>query len=154
MGVDVAYVSDYVDNHQQMASDLKENEAELNTLLNMKQNFVSTSQNELQFERLKQNIEHMEQKWLKLKRTVEQRICVAADYLVFVKQVNQFRGLGADLQELFKTLSMNATSDTLFENHVQEKMHAFERLHRDLMKNGTNSISILKQVNRLKHMTI
>lgn len=96
----------------------------------------------------------IEQKWNKLKRTVEQRILVASDYLEFIKIVNQFRNLALDLQELFKTASdhsvlvsaSNSKSDSVFEQHVQDKMRIFEKYYEDLLQKGRISVTTIRKV--------
>ena len=80
---------------------------------------------------------------------MQRRIAVCTNYLQFVKQTNQFRGLALDLQELFKaladySLNQSKTNDSVLEHRVQEKMQIFEALYRDLIQNGHHSISLLK----------
>ena len=164
IGKDIAYVSDYLDNHQQMESDLKENEIEYNAVQRMKDALLKSLEDseydyEIQSEQIKKNIELMEFKWNKLRRSVHNRIQVASNYLVFVKKLNQFRNLALDLQELFKTLvdyttvrttspastKSSGTSESVLEQRVEEKMHVFEALYRELIDTGNDSISILKK---------
>jgi hypothetical protein len=153
IGKDIAYVSDYLDNHQQMESDLKENEIEYNAIQRMKDSLLKSLDDseydyEIQSEQIKKNIELMKFKWNKLRKSVSNRITVASNYLVFVKKLNQFRNLGLDLQELFKTASSNSTkssgTDSVLEQRVEEKMHVFEALYHELIRTGHESISILK----------
>lgn len=154
MGVDIAYVSDYVDNHQQMNSDLKENEEDFKNVLRITENILKKCDTEEQRTQIKKNVEQMEQKWNRLKRTVEQRIIVSSDYLQFVKLLNQFRNSALDLQELFKKLNdhthmlSSTSSDSVLEHHVQEKMQSFESLYREVIKQGQKSIHILRNVSK------
>lgn len=148
MGVDVAYVSDYVDNHQQMEIDLKENEVEFKKLKQKAESLFKSE--ETQLSQMRKNLDTIEQKWNKLRHTVEQRIHVASDYLEFIKIVNQFRSLSVDLQELFKTVNDHLTqtshsSDSIFELHVQDKMRIFEKYYEDVLKKGRVSINTLRE---------
>ena len=147
MGVDIAYVSDYMDNHQQMMYDLKENENEFNNVIKTSESILKQIETEKQQIEIRQNIEIMQQKWHKLKKSVEKRILVAEDYLTFVKQLNQFRNLALDLQELFKNLSdhLSNSSDSIFEQHVQEKMSKFESLYKEVVLQGQTCIAALKK---------
>ena len=155
IGVDIAYVSDYLDNHQQMELDLKENQLELNSLKELKEVLIKTlssstsDEDQLQIETIRKNLDLMETKWNKLKRSVQNRIVIASNYLVFVKQKNQLRSLALDLQELFKALAdyslTHNNSDFVLENRVQEKMQIFENLYKELIRNGHDSISLLKK---------
>jgi hypothetical protein len=147
MGVDIAYVSDYVDNHQQMMCDLKENENEFNNVLRTTENVMEKVETSDQREGIMKNVDIMKQKWYKLKKSVEQRIVVAEEYLKFVKFLSQFRNLALDLQELFKNLSEHLTTDadTIFEQHVQEKMRSFESLFKDVTQQGQTCMTMLKQ---------
>jgi hypothetical protein len=154
MGVDITYVSDYIDNHQQMQSDLKENEIEFEKLKRLSENLLRTCKSEEQTSDIKRSMELIDSKWTKLRRSVEHRILVAIDYLEFVKTLNQFRNLALDLQELFKTFtdynliisSSSNDSQSVFEKHVQEKMQLFETVHNELKKKGQQMISTLKKV--------
>ena len=152
MGVDISYVSDYVDNHQQLEMDLRENEAELKKLRLIADNLFKNGLDQTKLSKITENLDSLEHKITKLKKSVEQRVVVAADYLVFVKLVNQFRNLALDLQELFKTINEYSTgpdfnSDTVFEQHVQDKMKIFEKIFRDVNRAGQDSILLLKNVN-------
>lgn len=99
-------------------------------------------------------METIEQKWNKLIRTVDNRILVASDYLQFIKILNQFRNLALDLQELFKSVgdqssfiaTASLSGNSVFEQHVQEKLKLFEKVYSDLFKKGTHSIELLKNV--------
>lgn len=153
IGVDIAYVSDYLDNHQLMESDMKENELELSSLKKMKDSLVrsasSSEEDQAQLDAIQKNLDLMETKWYKLKHSVQNRIVIATNYLVFVKQKNQLRSLALDLQELFKALAdyslTHTKSDSVLENRVQEKMQTFESLYRDLIRNGANAVDVLKK---------
>ncbi len=149
MGSDITYVSDYVDNHQQMDTDLKENLVELNKLRE-RAHRLYTEFNEEQCLQIRKSMEHLESKWSKLKKSVEERIIVANDHLRFIKLHNQFRNSALDLQELFKTASDCVTNvvggKTIFEQRVQEKMINFEMLYRDLVNQGKFVIEMLKKV--------
>ena len=93
-------------------------------------------------------MEKIEEKCSKVRKTVVSRIEIAREYLEFVKQLNQFRNLTTDLQEIFKSLSSNTSSTTelVFEKHVSEKMKIFEKLFTDLSTRGQSSIALLKNV--------
>ncbi len=90
----------------------------------------------------------IEEKYNKLRKTVEKRINVAIEYLDFIKKLDQFRNLSVDLQELFKSLIIHISSidEHVFEAHVNEKMHLFENLFKDLNFKGQSSIILLKNV--------
>lgn len=144
MGVDVAYISDYLDNHQSLSCDIRDNEQEFNHLARLKNSFVSSCDEPSHVSKVTNNFEMIETKRTKLKKCVERRIEIASDYLAFVKRICQFRNLGLDIQELFKTLANNSTSDSI-ENHVQEKMQTFELLHRDTNSSGKRLLATLAQ---------
>jgi len=147
MGTDIAYVSDYMDNHQQMMYDLKENETEFNNVVKTTESVIQNVDTMEQREEIKKNVEIMKHKWYKLKKSVEQRIAAAEEYLKFVKHLSQFRNLALDLQELFKSLNEHLTNnaDTIFEQHVQEKMRTFETLFKEVVLQGQTCVSTLKQ---------
>ena len=144
MGVDVAYISDYLDNHQSLSCDIRDNEPEFINLVRLKDLFIGSCESSSQISKVTGNFEMLEQKRSKLKKCVERRIELATDYLKFVKRISQFKNLGLDIQELFKTLANNPTSDSI-ENHVQEKMQSFELLERETTSNGNSLLSTLKQ---------
>lgn len=152
MGLDVSYVSDYVDNHQLMDADLKENRIELDRLKENSDVLIKTIQDEEEIKNIRKNMEIIEQKWSKLEKSVEKRIAVSSDYLQFIKLLNQYRNLSLDLQELFKTFANHSissnieNSDNLFEQHVQEKMLVFEKLYKELLQKGQVSVELLKNV--------
>jgi hypothetical protein len=170
MGVDIAYVSDYVDNHQQMKTDLKvykswniylfslsfnntsnrvkESEPEFRNLEIFTENLLKNSTHyEENRQQIRQNMDSISQRWHKLNRTVDNRIVVSSDYLKFIKSLNQFRNLALDLQELFKTAGLqNLASSSMLEQHVQEKLKSFEKLYADVMNNGTHTIELLRKV--------
>ena len=149
MGVDVRYVSDYVDNHQQMESDLKENLIELNKLREKANNLLKNCQtDEPQVSQIRKNMERIEKKWANLKKSVEQRIIIAADHLEFIKLLNKFRNSALDLQELFKTASdymSNINSNNIFEQRLQDKMNHFEMNYKELVGKGKLVIEMLKK---------
>lgn len=146
MGTDVSYVSDYVDNHQQMSLDLRESEQEFQKLNKLKDSFLLTCDDQKHAQKVQENFTTMHHKLDKLKNSVERRIKVADNYLLLVKKIGQFRSLALDLQELFKSLSVNASSESIFENHVQEKIESFEQLYRELMHSGQILLDCLNQV--------
>jgi hypothetical protein len=141
-----------------MKIDMKENEIEFNNVRHLKdsllKSMLANNENEEHQKLIKKNVESMEIKWEKLRNSVQNRIVVASNYLIFVKQINQFRSLSLDLQELFKTLadysnntsskSSSLNTSSVLEQRVHEKMQTFENLYRELIRNGHNSISILK----------
>ena len=147
MGTDIAYVSDYVDNHQQMMYDLKENEVEFNNVLKTTETVIGKVETNEQKEQVRHNVDSMKLKWLKLKKSVELRIAVAGDYLKFIKSSSQFRNLSVDLQELLKNLNQHLTgnTDSILEQHVQEKMHAFEVLYKEVVLQGQTCLGVLKK---------
>lgn len=145
MGVDVAYVSDYLDNHQQMAADLKENEAEFRHVKEASERIVASTESKELAQQIVDNISQMEQKWNKLKRCVDERIKVGLDYLRFVKLVNQFRVASQNLQELFKTINQDVASSSVFEAHVQEKLSSYRELYDQLIQSSESSIDVLKR---------
>lgn len=151
MGLDIAYVSDYVDNHEQMEVDLKENESEYKKLIEKAQELLSQCETKEQKNQIIKNIELIEQKWNRLKMTVEQRILVATDYLDFIKIVNKFKNAAIDLNELFKSVNehtgqTSSRVDSIFEQHVQDKTRIFEQYYESLLQKGRISIQSLKKV--------
>ncbi len=149
MGVDVAYVADYVDSHEQMRLDLRENEEKLAGLVRAKEAFVRACEDPGQVEKLERNLSAMEGKFSRLKASVEERIRVAGGYLSFVKRLGQFRGLAADLQELVKSIAVNEASEGLLQSHVQEKIQALEGMYEEVMRSGKATLNSLKQVGSL-----
>ena len=133
-----------------MEIDMKENEPEYASLKRLRENLLKTmSDNQEQCDSIRTNMDLIEAKWNKLRKSVQRRIAICTNYLQFVKQTNQFRGLALDLQELFKaladySLNQSKTNDSVLEHRVQEKMQIFEALYRDLIQNGHHSISLLK----------
>lgn len=84
-------------------------------------------------------------------KAVEKRIIIASEYLQFIKILNQFRNSALDLQEIFKTANeysfmMTSNTDSVFEQHLIEKLKLFEKLYHDLLKSGNCTIEILKKV--------
>ncbi len=90
----------------------------------------------------------IEEKYNKLRKTVEKRIKVATEYLDFIKKLDQFRNLSVDLQELFKSLSLHisSTNEYFFEQHVNEKLQFFEKLFKELNVKGQSCIVLIKNV--------
>jgi hypothetical protein len=113
-------------------------------------NILQMNQTKEEPEQIIANIQKMEERCSKLRKTVEKRIQVATQYLDFIKRLSQFRNLATDLQELFKSLSGHGSSTTeyVFEQHVHEKMQSFEKIYKELAIKGQSSIVLLKNVSR------
>lgn len=91
----------------------------------------------------------IEQKWNRLNQSVDSRIRVSAEYLQFIKTNNHFRNLALDLQEIFKTvgeLNESSTSNSILEQHIEEKLKNFERVNHDLIRKGNFTIDLLRKV--------
>ncbi len=142
MGVDVAYVADYVDSHEQMRLDLAENEEKLFGLLKAKDEFVSQCEDVRQAEKVAANFSQMEGKFSKLKMSVGERIRVAGGYLGFVKRLGQFRSIVADVQELLN----ESVVEGVFESHFNEKIQTLEDVYQEMIRSGKNILDVLKQV--------
>lgn len=152
MGLDIVYVSDYVDNHEQMEIDLKENEKEYRYIREKASELIDKCETSEEKTQISKNLQLIEQKWNRLRLTVEQRIVVAADYLDFIKLVAKFKNLSTDLNELFKSINdhMSQTSpraDSIFEQHVLDKTRIIEQYYEELLIKGRQSIASIKKVN-------
>ena len=117
---------------------------------------IKNCQNEEQSNHIKKNITKIEQKWQKLKKSVETRTWISIDYLEFLKILNKFRNLALDLQELFKNANdysgnyiENFDSSSSFENYVKERIKTFEMIYKELNNKGERSIEKIKKVNYL-----
>jgi hypothetical protein len=152
MGTEVAYVSDYVDNHQQMSADLREHLIELDRLRERASCLnASNVMSKEQREQIAASMERLEVKWRKLCRSVEERIVVANKHLEFIKLHAQSRNAALDLQELFRTECMSGSGGagagkSLLEQRVFDKMASFDALHKDLVQKGRLVIEMLRKV--------
>lgn len=96
---------------------------------------------------IRQNIQSLEQKWSRLKKSVDNRILISNDYLKFVKRLNQFRHLALDLQEIIKTDSLHiGTEANLFEQRIQEKLNKFDSVYSELSTSVKFVIEQLRNV--------
>lgn len=114
------------------------------------ENLLTNTQNEEIRKQIITNMSGIDQKWNRLHASVESRIVVSAEYLQFIKILNQFRSLALDLQELFKTVGSQATEAALcnnvLEQHVEEKLRNFERFYQELNRKGHHTIELLRKV--------
>ena len=155
-GVDISYISDFIDNHQQIILDVRDNEKSLFRLKTFADELIrSTSTDDLKSKQINENIEILEQKWTRLKRCVESRISLASVYLEFIKSLNELRNCATDIEELINTygdLSPNTatTSQALYEVHIKEKTKTFEKLYEGIHRTGYYVINELKKVTNIK----
>lgn len=151
MGLDIVYVSDYVDNHEQMEVDLRDNEKEYRLIREKAHDLMAKCETSEEKNQISKNLELIEQKWNRLKLTVEQRISVASDYLDFIKIVSKFKNLSVDLNELFKNINdhfsqTSPRADSIFEQHVLDKTRIIEQYYEDLLHKGRQSITSIRKV--------
>ena len=80
-GVDISYVSDYLDNHQQLEMSLRENEAELKRII--ADTLFKECLEQTQLSKITENLDSLEQNITKISQSQshKQRVVVAADYL-------------------------------------------------------------------------
>lgn len=151
MGLDIVYVSDYVDNHELMEVDLRENEKEYRHIIEKAHELIDKCETSEERSQISKNLELIEQKWNRLKLTVEQRILVSTDYLDFIKLVAKFKNLSIDLNELFKSINdhLSPTSpraDSIFEQHILDKARIIEQYYEELLHKGRQSIESIRKV--------
>jgi hypothetical protein len=149
-GLDITYVSDYIDNHEQMISDL----IEIGKNMQLVKNFgeeITKSQDESDRENTIENIEKLESKWNSLRKCVEKRVVLAKSYLCFLKDANELENLAMDIQELmdrFEDLSPRTmcSTENMLQQHLNEKLTCFEKLYESIIKKGNHLINELKIV--------
>ncbi len=100
---------------------------------------------------INENIDILQEKWTRLKRCVENRIALASVYLEYVKSLNELRNCALDIQELINTFSdfspnTASTSQTVYENHIKDKIELFEKLYDGILGKGSYVINELKKV--------
>lgn len=151
-GVDISYISDYIDNHQQIILDLRENESSMRRLQIFADDLIkSTNTNDTKSKQINENIEILQQKWSRLKRVVENRISLSSVYLEYVKCLNELRNCSLDIQELINTYSdfspnTASTSQAVYETHIKDKTKTFEKLFESVLRTGNYVINELKKV--------
>jgi galactose mutarotase-like enzyme len=89
MGTNVPYVTAYLDNHQQMRSDLKDNENDFENVKEMANHLIRTCDDQIEKNEIKRQLNVIDQKWFKLKKSVDERINAAEDFLKFINNKNQ-----------------------------------------------------------------
>ncbi len=146
-GTDIAYISDYIDNHQQMISDMSDYEDTYKHVKLMSQDINDSQVNG----DISRQMHILEQSWLRLERSVENRIFLSTIYLEFVKSVNEFRNCALDINELmnaFNNLSPLTGSQSLgiYEKHIDKKAETFDDLFNSIVKNANRLIAELRNV--------
>ncbi len=157
-GIDISYISDYIDNHQQIILDLRDNESSMLRLQAFADELIkSTNTNDIKSKQINENIEILQQKWTRLKRVVENRISLASVYLEYVKCLNELRNCALDIQELINTYSdfspnTASTSQAIYEAHIKDKTKTFEKLYDGILRTGNYVINELKKVKLFKYV--